>query len=76
MVHWYMQDNSHDLIVQVNFMVNVCVLGGGFGSNSFVTKAQLFPMDGYYKMNIISSVGHPRTNLVVLLMLCTVVCNI
>jgi hypothetical protein len=35
----------------------VCV---GFGYNGFVTKMQLFPMNGYYKTNIISCVGHPR----------------
>jgi hypothetical protein len=53
----------------------MCVLGD-FGSNDFVIKTQLFPMDGHYKMDIISGVGHPRLDLVVPLVLCTIVCNI
>jgi hypothetical protein len=48
----------------------------GIGSNGFVTKAQPFPMDGYYRMNIISGVGHLRSDSVVLLILCTVAYNI
>jgi hypothetical protein len=44
----------------------------GFGSNGFVTKAQPFPMDGHYKTNIISNVGHQRSNSVVLLVLCMI----
>jgi hypothetical protein len=47
----------------------------GFGSNGFVTKVQHFPMDGYYRTNIISGVGHLRSDLVVLLVLCTITCN-
>ena len=44
----------------------------GFGSNGFVTKAQPFPMDGHYRMDIISGVGHSRSNSVMLLVLYTV----
>jgi hypothetical protein len=44
----------------------------GFGSNGFLTKAQPFPMNGHYRTNIISGVGHPRSNLVVPLVLCTI----
>jgi hypothetical protein len=47
----------------------------GFGSNDFVTKAQPFPMDDHYRIDIIGDVGHQRSNLVVPLVLCTVACN-
>jgi hypothetical protein len=41
--------------IRVNFMVKyVCV---GFGSNSFVTKTQLFPTDGHYRIYIINGVS-------------------
>ena len=40
----------------------------------FVTGATL--MDGHYKMDIISGVGHPRLDLVVPLVLCTIAYNI
>jgi hypothetical protein len=51
----------------------VCVGGGGgFGSNGFVTKMQPFPMDGHYRIDVISGVDHPRLNSTVLLMLRTV----
>jgi hypothetical protein len=54
-----------------------CVCGGGcFGSNDFVTKMQPFPMDGYYRMNVISGVGSQRSDSVVLLMLRTVCCAV
>jgi hypothetical protein len=52
-------------------MVNVCIWGG-FGSNVFMIKMQPFPMDGYYRTDVISGVGHPRSDLVVLLVLRTV----
>jgi hypothetical protein len=45
---------------------------GGFGSNGFVNMAQLFSMDGHYRMDIINGVGHPRSDSVVLLALCTI----
>jgi hypothetical protein len=52
----------------------VCVWGGGggFESNGFVTKMQPFPIDGHYRMDIISSVSHPRSDSVVPLVLRTV----
>ena len=71
MVHWYVWYNGHGLTIWLNFMVNVCMCGG-FGSNGFVIKAQPFPMDNHYGTNIISSVGTPRSNSVVLLVLCMV----
>jgi hypothetical protein len=66
MVHRYVQYNSHGLTIQVNFMVNVCVRGGGFRSNGFVIKTQPFAMHGHYRTDVISSVGHPMSDLVVL----------
>jgi hypothetical protein len=45
---------------------------GGFGSNGFVTKMQPFPMDDHYRTDIINGVGHPRSDSVVLLVLCMV----
>jgi hypothetical protein len=46
-----------------------------FGSNDcFMAGVAL--MDGHYKMDIISSVGHLKLDLVVSLMFCTVVYNI
>jgi hypothetical protein len=53
----------------------MCVLYGGFGSNGFVTKVQQFLMVGHYRTNIISSVGHPRSDSVMPLVLCTRACN-
>jgi hypothetical protein len=53
----------------------MCLLYESFGSNGFLTKVQPFPMDGHYRIDIISSVGHPRSDLVVPLVLCTVACN-
>jgi hypothetical protein len=46
--------------------------GGDFGFNDFVTKAQPFLVDGHYRMDIISGVGYPRSDSVVLLVLCMV----
>ena len=72
MVHQYVRHNGHGLTIQVKFMVKcVCV---GFGSNGFVIKTQPFPMGGHYRMNVISGVGHPRLDLVVLLVLRMVQC--
>ena len=51
----------------------VCVYGG-FGSNDFVTKMQPFLMDGHYRTNVISGVGHPRSDSVVPLVLRMVCC--
>jgi hypothetical protein len=53
----------------------VCVLYKGFGSNGFVTKVQPFSMVGHYKMDVISGMGHLRSDLVVPLVLRTVACN-
>jgi hypothetical protein len=45
----------------------------GFGSNGFMNKVQPFPMNGHYKTDIISGVGHSRSDLFVMLVLYTVV---
>ena len=74
MVHRYVQDNSHGLTIYVNLMFKcVCYMGLGF-NGCFMVGATL--MDGHYKMNIISGVGYPRSNLVVPLVLCTIAYNI
>jgi hypothetical protein len=73
MIHWYVRYNGHELTIRVSFMVNVCVCGG-FGSNGFVTKMQQFPMDGHYRTNIISGVGHPRSDSVMPLVLRMICC--
>jgi hypothetical protein len=72
MVHRYVQYNDHSLIIQVNFMINVCRGRGGFGSNAFVTKTQSFLMDGHYKIDVINGVGYLRLDSVVPLVLHTV----
>ena len=43
MVHWYVQYNGHGLTIRVSFMVNMCGMGGGFGSNGFVTNDVAIP---------------------------------
>jgi hypothetical protein len=75
MVYLYVLYNGHELIIRVSFIVKCVCVWAGFGSNGFVTKAQPFPMDGHYRTDIISSVGHPRSDSVVPLVLCKVVCN-
>ena len=64
MVHRYVRYNGHGLTIWVSFMVNVCVWRG-FGSNGFMTKIQPFPMDCHYRTDVISGVGHPRSDMVV-----------
>jgi hypothetical protein len=74
MIHrcvWY---NGHALTIYVSFMVK-CVCYMGLRSNScFKTSTVL--TGGHCRTDIISGVGHPRLDLVVLLVLCTVVYNI
>ena len=53
----------------------MCVLYWGFGSNGFVIKVQQFSIVGHYRKNIISGVGHPMSDSVMLLVLCMVACN-
>ena len=72
MVYWYVRYNGHGLTIRVNFMIKcVCV---DFGSNDFVTKTQPFPMDGYYRTDVISGVGYLRSDSVVPLVLRRVCC--
>jgi hypothetical protein len=56
------------LLYGLTLWSNVCM---GFRSNGFVTKGQPFPMDGHYRMDIISSVGHLRSDLVLSLVFYT-----
>jgi hypothetical protein len=52
-----------------------CVCYMGLGSNScFIAGATL--TGGHYRVDIISGVGHPNSDLVMLLVSCTVVYNI
>ena len=61
------------LLYRLSNMVK-CVFYMGIRSNGcFVTNAAL--MDDHYMANIISYVGHPRSNLVMPLMLCMVAYN-
>jgi hypothetical protein len=55
---------------------SMCVWRGrrGFGSNGFVIKMRPFSMDGHYMTDFISGVDYLRSNLVVLLVLCTICC--
>ena len=69
MVDWYVRDNGHGLTVYVNFMVNC-----GPWIQCFMAGAAL--MGGHYRTNIISGVGHPRSDLDVSLVLCMVTYNI
>jgi hypothetical protein len=63
MVYRYVWDNGHGLTIHVNFMIK-CVCHMGLGSNGcFMADAAL--MDSHYKTDIISSVGHLRSDLVV-----------
>jgi hypothetical protein len=74
MVHQYVWDNDHELTIYVNFMVK-CVCYISLVSNGcFMASTTL--MNGHYKMDIISAVGHLRSDLIMSLVLCTVVYNI
>ena len=73
MIQRYLQNNGYELTIHVNFIVKyVCYMS--LGSNGcFVTNTAL--MDSHYKTYTIISVGHPRSNLVISLMLRTVAYN-
>ena len=73
MVHQYVP-YERPWACHIDFILwSTCVLYAGFGYNGFMTKAQ--PINGHYKTNIINGVGHPRSDSVMPLELCTVVCN-
>jgi hypothetical protein len=67
--------NSHMLTIYTLYYGQMCVLCRGFRSNGFITKVQPFPMDSYYRADIISDVGHPRSNAVMPPVLCTIAYN-
>ena len=72
--HRYVRDNGHGLTIYVKFIVK-CVCYMSLGSNGcFMAGTAL--MDGHYRMYIISGVGHPKSDLIVLLVLCMVAYNI
>jgi hypothetical protein len=48
----------------------------GFRSNGFVTEMQSFLINGYYRIDDISGVSHPKSGSVVSLVLCMVCCAI
>ena len=73
-VYWYVQDNGHGLTIYVNFMVK-CVCYMGLGSNGYFMAGTVL-MGGYYKIDIISDVGHPRLDSVILQVLRTIAYNI
>ena len=57
------------ILYRLDMVKYVCYMG--LGSNGcFVTGASL--MSGHYKTDIISGMGHPRSDSVVLLVLCKV----
>jgi hypothetical protein len=67
MIYQYMRDNGHELTIHVNFMVK-CICYMSHRSNGyFATGAAL--MGGHYKTYIISRVGHPALDFVMLLVL-------
>ena len=71
---YYVRDNGHGLTIYVNFMVK-CVCYMGLGSNGyFVIGVAL--TGNHYKLDIISDVGHLRSDSVVPLVLCMVAYNI
>jgi hypothetical protein len=69
MVHWYVRDNDHRLTVQVNHMVKDLLLLFSLGLNCcFVTGATMFDWWSL-QTNVISSVSHPRSDSVELLVM-------
>jgi hypothetical protein len=69
-----MRDNGHGLTIHVNFMVK-CVCYMGRGSNGYVVIGVAL-IGGHYKTYIISGVGHPMSDSVMLLVLWTIGFNI
>jgi hypothetical protein len=68
------QDNGYVFTIYVNFIVR-CVCYMCLGSNGcFMADAAL--TNCHYRMDIISGVGHLRSDSIVLLVLCTVAYNI
>jgi hypothetical protein len=68
-----MRYNGRVLTIYVSFMI-ICVCYMSLGSNGcFVAGVDL--MSSHYRTDIISNVGHPRSNVVMSLVLCMVACN-
>jgi hypothetical protein len=66
MVHRYVRDNSHRLIIHVNFMVKCVCCYMGIGSNGWIVTGVALTVD-HYMTYIIKSVGYPRLESVRLL---------
>jgi hypothetical protein len=74
MVYQYVRNNGHGLTIYVNFIVKYVYYMVHGSNGCFVIGAAL--MDDHYRTNIISGVGHPRSDSVVQLVLCMVLYNI
>jgi hypothetical protein len=61
------------LLYMLALFSNVCLLYGPWIQWLFVAATTL--KNSRYRMNIFSNVGHPRSDLVMLLVLCMVACN-
>ena len=69
-----MRDNGHGLTIHVNFMVKyVCCYMGLESDGCFLTGTTL--KGSHYRTYIISSVGHPRSDSIRLLVLWMVAYN-
>ena len=75
MVHWYVRDSNHGLTIHVYFMVK-CVCDIWDLDLMAVSCLAQLNKAGHYKMYIISGVGHPRSDMVMTLMLWKVAYNI
>jgi hypothetical protein len=63
------------LLYMLTLWSNMCVYYMGLGSNGcFTADAAL--MGSHYRMDIISGVGHPRSDSIIPLVLCMVAYNI
>jgi hypothetical protein len=60
------------LLYMLTLWSNVCVM---WALDPIVVPGGTALMGGHYKMNIICGVGHQRSDSIVPLMLCIVVCN-
>ena len=74
MVQCYMRNNGHGFTIYVNSMVK-CVYYMGLRSNGYFMVGTALT-GNHYRTDIISSVGQPRSNSIVLLVLCTIMYNI
>ena len=74
MVHQYVRDKGHGLTIYVKFMVKCVCYMGLLSNGCFMIGAAL--TSSHYRTVIISGVGHPRSDSIMPLLLCTVAYNI